>query len=213
LDREKQAFYELQAVALDQGSPPRQSEVIVQITLTDENDNEPQIVEPDHDFLTIREQLPIGTEVGRLVGNDPDEGKNAHITYSVINGRILKWWLHTMNLCFRFYKYTWVILDGYSDGDDFSIDPETGAIRTKRVLTRESKTFYTLRIKARDGGSPPRDSNREYRVEVLDVNDKRLDSLFVPAKLSFKVRNIVDTSWVSYHEDIYCSLNNSIFLN
>jgi len=85
LDREKQAFYELQAVAIDEGFPPRQSEVIVQITLTDENDNEPQIVEPDHD-LTVREQLPPGTEVARVVGSDPDEGKNAHITYSVING-------------------------------------------------------------------------------------------------------------------------------
>lgn len=87
MDREKQSMYELQAVAIDQGHPPQQSEVIVQIILIDDNDNDPLIVEPDQDSITIRERLPIGTEVAVIVAIDSDEGKNARISYFLSNGK------------------------------------------------------------------------------------------------------------------------------
>jgi hypothetical protein len=94
LDREKHSMYELQAVAIDQGNPPQQSEVIVQVMLTDDNDNDPLIVEPDQDSITIRERLPIGTEVATITATDSDQGNNAKISYFLANGTFLKKFLY-----------------------------------------------------------------------------------------------------------------------
>lgn len=71
--------------------------------------------------------------------------------------------------------------------DDFEIDKDTGSLKTKRILSKSSRTFYNLQVRARDHGSPARESIRDYRVEVVDLTDKRSESLFVPAKLRFKV--------------------------
>lgn len=98
LDREKQSMHELQAVAIDQGNPPQQSEVIVQVMLSDDNDNDPLIVEPDQDSITIRERLPVGTEVVTIVATDSDEGKNAKISYHLSNGKLYVCIFFVLNL-------------------------------------------------------------------------------------------------------------------
>jgi len=86
LDREKQWLHELQVVAADLGTPPKQSEVIVQVNVTDMNDHKPRIVEPSEDLLTVREGQPRGTEVTRFVVTDPDNGENATVVFSLVNG-------------------------------------------------------------------------------------------------------------------------------
>ncbi|ODM94994.1 Protein dachsous [Orchesella cincta] len=162
LDREKQSLYELQVLAMDHGSPQLQSDVIVHIVVSDANDNNPKITDPEQDTLIVREGIPVGTEIARVIATDPDAGENATISYSLAK-------------------------DSFTDGKDFSIEGESGILRTRTTLIHEKKRFYTIGVVAKDKGKPGRESRREYRVEVLDVSDSRATSLLARNKYKFKV--------------------------
>ena len=86
LDREARATYELVVEARDLGSPPRSARVAVRVRVLDVNDNAPLIVEPEEDVVGVREQQPSGTEVVRVRAIDRDDGENASITYSIVQG-------------------------------------------------------------------------------------------------------------------------------
>ena len=75
--------------------------------------------------------------------------------------------------------------DGYSDSEDFSIDPNTGVIRTTTILDHEKKAYYTLGVSVRDRGNPPLETVQDYRVQILDANDQRRTP--TRSKFSFKV--------------------------
>lgn len=161
LDREFKEVYDLVAEARDQGTPPRSSRIPVKIKVQDVNDNAPEIVDPQEDVVSVREEQPPNTEVVRVRAVDPDEGNNASITYSILKSRDS---------------------DGYGI---FSIDPISGTIRTKMVLDHEDKTIYRLAVAATDNGFPPKQTVRMLRVEVLDLNDNR--PTFTSSSLIFKV--------------------------
>lgn len=161
LDRELREMYELIVEARDQGTPVRSARVPVSIRVTDVNDNSPEIADPQEDVVSVREEQPPGTEVVRIRAIDRDNGQNASITYSIVKGRD-------------------------SDGHGlFSIDPKTGMIRTRVVLDHEERSIYRLGVAATDGGSPPRETVRILRVEVLDLNDNR--PTFTSSSLVFRV--------------------------
>ncbi|CAG7831120.1 unnamed protein product [Allacma fusca] len=148
LDREKQSAYKLQVIAFDQGIPQKQTEAVVHINVSDVNDNAPSQIEPGDDILVVREEQPGGIEVTRVVATDPDNGLNATFTFSLVN-------------------------DGYSDTEDFTIDANTGIIRTKNVLNHEKKPFYNLGVVVKDKGIPPLETVQNYRVQILEINDHR----------------------------------------
>ena len=56
------------------------------------------------------------------------------------------------------------------------------------VLDHEERSIYRLTVAATDGGHPPRQSVRQLKVEVLDLNDNR--PTFTSSSLSFKVCNM-----------------------
>lgn len=161
LDRETREIYDLVAEARDQGVPYRSARVQVKITVTDVNDNAPDIVDPQEDVVSVREEQPPGTEVVRIRAIDRDNGYNASITYSILKGRDS---------------------DGYGS---FTIDPMNGLIRTKVTLDHEERSIYRLAVAATDGGRPPKQTVRPLRVEVLDLNDNR--PTFTSSSLIFKV--------------------------
>ncbi|XP_066154165.1 protein dachsous [Euwallacea fornicatus] len=160
LDRESREFYDLVAEARDQGQPSRSTRVAVKFSVLDVNDNAPEIVDPQEDVVSVREEQSPGTEVVRIRAIDADNGYNSSITYSLLKD---------------------------SDGlDTFSIHPITGVIRTKVVLDHEEKTIYRIGVVALDGGHPPKQSVRMLRIEVLDLNDNR--PTFTSSSLTFAVR-------------------------
>lgn len=163
MDRELKAVHDILAEARDQGSPSRSSRVTVKITVLDVNDNAPEIVDPQEDVVSVREEQPPGTEVVRIKAIDIDNGYNASVTYSILKGKD-------------------------SDGEGvFTIDSKTGIIRTRMILDHEEKTIYRLAVVATDSGKPPKQSVRMLRVEVLDLNDNR--PTFTSSSLIFKVRH------------------------
>uniref|UniRef100_A0A6P7F7B9 Protein dachsous n=1 Tax=Diabrotica virgifera virgifera TaxID=50390 RepID=A0A6P7F7B9_DIAVI len=162
LDREQKQSHDLVVEARDQGVPSRSSRVVVVISVLDVNDNAPEIVDPQEDVISVREEQPPGTEVVRVRAVDIDNGPNATITYSVVKNRDF---------------------DGHNV---FSIDPVTGVIKTRMILDHEEKTIYRLAVAATDGGQPPKQSVRILRVEVLDLNDNR--PTFTSSSLVFRVK-------------------------
>uniref|UniRef100_A0A182J8X2 Cadherin domain-containing protein n=1 Tax=Anopheles atroparvus TaxID=41427 RepID=A0A182J8X2_ANOAO len=170
LDRETKANYDLVVEARDQGTPYRSSRVYVKINILDVNDNAPDIVDPQEDVVSVREEQPIGTEVVKVRAIDRDNGRNASISYSILKGRD-------------------------SDGHGmFSIDANSGVIRTKSTLDHEEKTIYRLAVAATDGGKPPKQTVRLLRIEVLDVNDNR--PTFTSSSLVFRLREDVGVGHV-----------------
>lgn len=177
------------AEARDQGVPYRSARVTVHVTVTDVNDNAPEIVDPQEDVVSVREEQPAGTEVVRIRAIDRDNGHNATITYSILKGRDS---------------------DGYGYGM-FSIDPVTGLIRTRVSLDHEDNTIYRLAVAATDGGKPPKQTTRLLRIEVLDLNDQR--PTFTSSSLVFRVSwerefNFLWISNLSVVSHVQCNILN-----
>ncbi|MEE6526049.1 hypothetical protein FKM82_026447, partial [Ascaphus truei] len=128
--------------ARDGGSPPRVSEVVVRISVGDENDHAPSF-ERDVVLLEVPEnQEPLILCV--LHARDPDTGENGRLEYLLIDGDPL---------------------------GDFSLDASSGTFSTSRALDRETVPEYHLVMSVRDAGSPSLSITVSVTVTVLDLND------------------------------------------
>lgn len=149
LDRESRDYYALSVVVRDAGTPARSSSVVAIVHVTDENDNKPEFANVTFDFH-INENEPTGTFVGKLLASDRDTGRNAELTYSLINCKT-----------------------------DFWIDPKNGFIRTQREFDREQliratgQNVITLEATVSDNGKHPLHDKTKVNVYVNDVNDNR----------------------------------------
>ena len=143
-DYEKSPKIETQVIARDKGNPPRSATCTVQVQLMDIDDEKPQFTEVTYGFGTYENQ-PKNTEVGTVVAVDADA--------------------HPHN---RFHYY----LDPeHSPMDTFDIDPDTGTIRTKKVLDREKQAVYFLTALAIPQDDPHYSSTATVSVYVADQND------------------------------------------
>ncbi|CAF4901464.1 unnamed protein product [Pieris macdunnoughi] len=145
LDRESVATYDLKALAIDGGTPPQSSTVIVHIKIEDINDS-PPVFESDCLTYYIPENSPIGTTIGEIYARDPDEGANAVVHYSIKGG---------------------------DDSNSFSLETRQGSEKAELVsmvdLDYESpRKKYELVIRA---ASPPLWNDVRVEILVTDVND------------------------------------------
>lgn len=83
-------MHELVLEARDQGTPSRAARVPLKVTVLDVNDNSPEIVDPQGDVVSVREEQPPGTEVARVRALDTDLGENASVTYTILKGNALQ---------------------------------------------------------------------------------------------------------------------------
>ena len=147
LDRESRDMYSLVIQVQDSGDLPRSSSANVTIYILDSNDNSPAFANSSYTF-SVPENRPAGTFVGSVRAGDRDVGQNAELVYSLTDGNA-----------------------------NFSINPVTGAIHTRRPFDREyvmdtsSVQFYTVDVYATDGGTPRLRGKSTIKVFVSDVND------------------------------------------
>ncbi|XP_053322082.1 cadherin-20 [Spea bombifrons] len=124
MDREARDSYEVIIQAKDMGGQlgGLAGTTTVNITLSDVNDNPPRFPQK-HYQMNVLESAPINSTVGRVLAMDLDEGVNAEMKYSIIDG------------------------DGM-DFFDVSTDPayQVGVITVKKTLNFEKKKTYTLKI-------------------------------------------------------------------
>ncbi|NXI11830.1 PCDGH protein, partial [Irena cyanogastra] len=143
LDREKQSSFEFVLTAVDGGEPARSGTVLVLINVTDANDNPPVFSKNVYE-ARVAENLPEGSLVLQVRATDADAGANGRISYSFGN----------------------VPDDVLSL---FSIDSESGEIRTVGPLDFEKKNKYIFGLEAMDGGGVT--EHCEVQVDITDVND------------------------------------------
>ncbi|CAI9592537.1 unnamed protein product [Staurois parvus] len=129
MDREAREYYEVIIQAKDMGGQQGglAGTSTVNITLSDVNDNPPRFPQK-HYQMNVLESAPINSTVGRVLAMDQDEGINAEMKYTIIDG----------------------------DGPDmFNVTTDAtyqvGVITIKKPLDFESKNSYTLKI---EGSNP-----------------------------------------------------------
>ncbi|XP_064874377.1 protocadherin-11 X-linked-like isoform X2 [Oncorhynchus nerka] len=144
LDREQKDTFVMKIKVEDGGTPPKSSTAILQVTISDVNDNRPVFKDSEVE-VNIPENAPIGTSVTQLHATDADLGSNAQIHFSFSNQI------------------------SSSTKRHFSIDSTTGLITVKQPLDRETTPVHKLIVLASDGSSTP--SRAAVIVNVMDIND------------------------------------------
>ncbi|XP_072255080.1 protocadherin gamma-B5-like [Pyxicephalus adspersus] len=145
LDQESQNVHELILTALDGGNPVRSGTAVIQIIVTDVNDNFP-IFSQEVYKVSVNENVPVNTTIFNVNATDKDAGTNGLITYSFTktSGNV-----HPSGL--------------------FSIQSKSGEIKISKKLDYEETMNYELSVQAKDGGGLV--SHCEVLVEVIDEND------------------------------------------
>ncbi|XP_062358451.1 protocadherin gamma-A10-like [Cinclus cinclus] len=141
LDYEEGECYELEVQVRDGGGLSDAAKVA--ITLTDINDNAPEIAVRSA-LSEISEDAPSGTVVALLHVQDRDSGGNGAVRCSLDRG-----------IPFRLEK-------SYED---------YYRVVTAGELDREQVSEYNVTVRAADGGSPSLQSSAVLALRVLDVND------------------------------------------
>ncbi|XP_071264708.1 protocadherin-7-like [Salvelinus alpinus] len=171
LDREVRERYEFQVIARDKGFPSLQGSATVVIMVTDRNDNAPKFVQEVFTFY-VKENLLANSPVGMVTVTDADEGENAELSLFVEmdeeEGEEVEGGGE---------KNKGVGEEGGGRGrggrgeETFSIENNTGTIFSSVSFDRERRSTYTFRVRAVDGGAPPRSATATVSLIVTDEND------------------------------------------
>ncbi|XP_038151327.1 protocadherin Fat 2 [Cyprinodon tularosa] len=146
LDFERRPAYNLTVRAVDHGLPRSlSSSCFVEIEVLDVNENlhKPVFTEFVYE-AAVMEDVAVGTSVVKVSASDKDVGRDGVLRYHISDGSGL---------------------------GVFSIDEETGVIRTAENLDREMVQHYWLSVYATDLGTEPLISWAHVFLEVMDVND------------------------------------------
>ncbi|EPY83038.1 protocadherin Fat 3 [Camelus ferus] len=128
-----------QVTVTDGGFSPKQSTIWVVVQVLDENDNKPQFPEKVYQIkLPERDRKKRGEPIYRAFAFDRDEGPNAEISYSIVDG---------------------------NDDGKFFIDPKTGMVSSRKQFTAGS--YDILTIKAVDNGRPQKSSTARLHIEWI----------------------------------------------
>ncbi|NWZ57798.1 PCDH7 protein, partial [Haliaeetus albicilla] len=161
LDREQRDTYEFQVTARDKGVPSLQGSTTVVVRVADRNDNEPRFMQDVFTFY-VKENLQPNSPVGMVTVMDFDKGRNAELSLSIQPG------------------------DHDQAAGIFSIENDTGTIFSTVSFDREQQTSYTFKVKAVDGGEPPRSATATVSLFVMDENDNAPTVTF-PSNSSYTV--------------------------
>uniref|UniRef100_A0A8C5MBW1 Cadherin domain-containing protein n=1 Tax=Leptobrachium leishanense TaxID=445787 RepID=A0A8C5MBW1_9ANUR len=131
-DYEQHKEFEVKITAKDNGSPPMSSNTTLVIHVMDQNDNSPRILypAPANFDLSFFEMVSLASEEGSLITKviavDADSGHNAWLSY------------HFMQ----------------TEPSPFSINQQTGEIRTTRVFDQKDVLKYKVVVLVKDNGAP-----------------------------------------------------------
>ncbi|KAG9348482.1 hypothetical protein JZ751_002217, partial [Albula glossodonta] len=142
LDYETNKEYLIWVEARDRGSPPFSSYAEIRINITDVNDNSPVFSQSVYK-CEVPENLPARTVCG-VTAIDGDSGIYGEVQYSIL----------------------------INDADNtFTIESDTGILKTVKSLDREEKSHYNVTIQAIDKQNNLNTDTAVVLVVVLDAND------------------------------------------
>ncbi|KAM3867197.1 protocadherin gamma-A12-like [Diretmus argenteus] len=131
-DYEQFRSFKVQVMARDNGSPPLSSNVTVSVSITDVNDNSPQILYPapeGNSFMTelVPKAAHGGSLVSKVIAVDADSGQNAWLSYHIVKS---------------------------TDPGLFTIGLHSGEIRTQRDISESDSMKQNLIVSVKDNGQP-----------------------------------------------------------
>nr|XP_033783343.1 protocadherin alpha-4-like isoform X3 [Geotrypetes seraphini] len=147
LDRETTAEYHATILATDGGSPPLSAVKTIVIVVADVNDNPPTFLEVPY-VVTIAENNVPGSPIFRVSALDHDFEENGEVKYSIIEST-----------------------EGVPIPSMFSVRSDTGHVFALLSFDYERNQVLSLRIEARDSGSPSLSSTAEITLFIQDQND------------------------------------------
>ncbi|XP_037314144.1 protocadherin-8-like [Pungitius pungitius] len=155
LDRETQASYALELVAMDGGNPSRTGTTRINVKVKDYNDNSP-VFDRNSFSLDLPEDAPVGFLLLDLNAEDPDEGLNGEVVYGF--GHQVPTEIRQL----------------------FRVDRKTGRLTLESPIDFESKTTYEFDVQATDLGPNPTPAICKIVVQVQDVNDNAPEISITP---------------------------------
>ena len=141
-DREATPELFIKVQANDEDGEGFLAELILNITITDTNDNSPFFTTTILPSLQVKENVTIGSVLLDVDASDSDIGTNAELTFS---------------------------LSSSSENLPLSINSVSGVIKLNDSLDHETKKQYTVTITVTDGETTP--AMKSFSLIVLDVND------------------------------------------
>ncbi|XP_043399090.1 protocadherin Fat 4-like [Chelonia mydas] len=169
LDRDSTPRLTLQVWTVDAETEGLNSSALLDITVLDVNDNNPEFQMQPFSFTTLEGDYTqdAPTVVGHVAATDLDEGENAHITFHLFA----------------------------EDGvNPFSIQ-QNGTILANGFMDREIKEKYELLLVASDNGVRQRQNFTYVTISVLDVNDN--PPQFTKTQYSANIRIATEKEGVS----------------
>ncbi|CAI9551788.1 unnamed protein product [Staurois parvus] len=148
LDREKLDVYDITIQAQDQGEPSFTSKKSLKIFVRDANDNAPVFQRPKYDVSLYENNSPF-THLLTVNALDADLGKNAEVTYKIIDS----------------------IISGTPLSTFVSVHSKTGEIVVLKAIDYEEIKEMQFLVQAEDNGDPQLSSNASVKVLVRDQND------------------------------------------
>ncbi|XP_039531936.1 putative protocadherin beta-18 [Pimephales promelas] len=155
LDREQFENYNVTITAKDGGSPPLFSNITLNIQVSDINDNSPTF-ELQNYIVYISENTKPGTSVCSVSANDPDWRQNGTVLYSLVPSEV----------------------NAVPVSSFLSVNGDTGVIHAVRSFDYEQFRNFSVKVVARDNGSPPLSSNVTVKVFITDENDNSPQILY-----------------------------------
>ncbi|KAM9377513.1 uncharacterized protein KZ484_009837 [Pholidichthys leucotaenia] len=147
LDRESCSVYNVTITANDEGVPSLSSTRVINVQLSDVNDNAPRFLEPVI-HIYVKENSPVGAPIYTISAVDPDLSENARVAYSLDGGP-----------------------KGVPITSLVNINSETGDIISLQSFNYEELKTFQFKVQATDFGVPPLSSSVTVNVLILDEND------------------------------------------
>ena len=133
-------------IAYDLGDPAKSTTATVVLSILDTNDEPPRFSQESYRFH-VQENQPVGFEIGRVSANDADSDKNNRIEYAMLPSK---------------------------SAEMFTVDTQTGMVRTKAVLDREDPgqaLYHVIVLATNVGVTPPLSGSAMITIKVDDTND------------------------------------------
>ncbi|NXL27721.1 PCDGK protein, partial [Glaucidium brasilianum] len=118
---------------------------LILVQVSDVNDNVPKSSQDSYDVYVLENNMP-GIPVLNVSATDPDLGRNAHLSYTLLQGDT-------------------------TVGHLFSINRDNGTLYLLTSLDHEDQVEFNMMVQVQDGGSPPLATNVSVSVFVTDLND------------------------------------------
>ncbi|NXW23681.1 PCDGK protein, partial [Circaetus pectoralis] len=118
---------------------------LILVQVSDVNDNAPKPSQDSYDVYVLENNMP-GISILNVSATDPDLGRNAHLSYTLLQS-------------------------DPTVGHLFSINRENGTLYLLTSLDHEDQVEFSMMVQVQDGGSPPLATNVSVSVFVTDLND------------------------------------------